>query len=80
MEIVWNDKQRFGEIWLSQAEQNDPIVQQKLKKLYAEMNAKKYTPVVFRSGSQNLYEITSRHLCWNRKRQAEKEAATMKIE
>ena len=73
MEISINDERRAVEVWLLNEEKNDPVVQQRLKPLYAEYAGKKYTVAVFMSGSQDLYSLTSDLLCYNRKRIAELE-------
>lgn len=74
MEICINDERRSVEVWLSNEEKSDPVVQQRLKPLYTEYAEKKYTVAVFMSGSQDLYSLTSGLLCYNRKRIAEFEA------
>lgn len=70
MQIVSTDTTM--EIWLTQGEKQKESVQEKLKTLYAECQARKVMPVVFCSGNRNLTQSTSDLLCYNRKSMAER--------
>lgn len=71
LEINIREEQRMVEIWLTNAEKHDPVLQEQLKPLYLEYCKKKYLVAVFQSGDQNLASKTSELLCYNRKRIAE---------
>lgn len=59
------------EIWLTNAEKADPVLQEWLKSVYATYSTKKYLIAVFESGKDNLYESTRDLLLYNRCRSAE---------
>lgn len=61
-------------IWLTSTEAADPGVQVRLASIFAKCAAKKFTPVVFRSGRASLPEQTSGLLIHNRRRTAQREA------
>jgi hypothetical protein len=65
------DDSKIVEIWLSNAEKNDPALKAGLQKVYDEYKEKKYTVAVFQSGNQDLYQNTLALLSYNRKRSAE---------
>lgn len=65
MQIVMDDKAKIAEIWLTKAESNDPAVEEKLKPFYQKCKAQKYLAVVYRSGTQDLFEATRDLLCYN---------------
>ena len=67
------DDKKIVEIWLTNAEKNDPVLREQLKDVYAEYKAKKYMVAVFESGKGNLYENTRDLLLYNRRRSAERE-------
>ena len=56
MEIKIHDDKKIVEVWLTNAEKVDPVVQSKLKPLYQSYKQKKYTVAVFQSGSRSLYD------------------------
>lgn len=66
------DDKKIVEIWLTNAEKNDPGLWEQLKDVYAEYKAKKYMVAVFESGSADLYRSTRDLLLYNRRRSAEK--------
>jgi len=74
LEINVNEKERVVEFWLTNAEKNDAALRESLKLQYKAWKAKKYLPVVFESGSLDLYPATSDLLCYNRRRIAQLEA------
>lgn len=71
MEIKLHEASRIVEIWLTNAEKADPAVQEKLKPLYTEYKAKKYTIAVYLSGKQELFANTRDLLAYNKQRIAE---------
>lgn len=73
MEMDVRDDKKIVEIWLTNAEKNDPMLREQLKDVYAEYKAKKYMVAVFESGKGNLYENTRDLLLYNRRRSAERE-------
>ena len=73
MEINVRDKQKIVEVWLTNAERDDPAVKAQLKPLYAQYKQKKYTVAVFQSGGQNLSHSTLDLLIYNQRRLAELE-------
>ena len=68
MEINVRDEQKLVEVWLTNAEKNDPAVRERLKPLYAEYKQKKYMVAVFESGGRDLYQSTLGLLAYNKKR------------
>ena len=56
MEMNIHDDTQIVEIWLTNAEKTDPVLQNELKGIYAEYKAKKYMVAVFQSGQGDLYE------------------------
>ena len=73
MEIDIRDEQKIVTIWLSKAERNDPGVSDTLRKICAEYNPRSYTVAVFKSGEDDLFELTSDLLMTNRRKLAEQE-------
>ena len=74
MEISVRDAQKIVEVWLTNAEKNDPAVAARLTPLYRAYQKKKYTVAVFQSGGSDLLGCTRDLLRYNRKRVAELEA------
>lgn len=72
MEMNIHDDTQIVEIWLTNAEKTDPVLQNELKGIYAEYKAKKYMVAVFQSGQGDLYENTRDLLLFNRRRAAER--------
>ena len=56
MELKVHDNTKIVEVWMTNAEKNDPAVQARLKELYAKYKEKKYTVAVFHSGGGDLYQ------------------------
>lgn len=67
------DEQKTVDIWLTNAEKNDPAIRRSLEGIYREYQQKKYLVAVFESGSQDLYQNTLDLLRYNRRRSAERE-------
>ena len=74
MELKVHDNTKIVEVWMTNAEKNDPAVQARMKELYAKYKEKKYTVAVFHSGGGDLYQSTCDLLAYN-KRKCEKLAA-----
>lgn len=70
---VYKDS-KIVEIWLDHNDQNDEQLNEKLERLYADYCNKKYTVAVFKSGKDDLYELTSQLLLYNRNYFAKAEA------
>ena len=56
MEMKVTESKKLVEIWLTKAENQDPAVDESLKGLYAKYKAMGYLVVVFRSGTEDLYQ------------------------
>ena len=74
MELVLDEKHKFAEIWMTNADQADPKIEAQAQQLCKEWHAKGYLPVIYRSGKEDLYEMTSALLVSNRNRMARREA------
>lgn len=72
MELNVHDNTKIVEVWLTNAEKNDPAVQTGLNDLYAKYKEKKYTVAVFHSGNGDLYQSTRELLTYNKRRCAER--------
>lgn len=73
MEMNICDDKKMVDIWLTNAEKNDPEIKRSLQDIYKEYQKKNYLVVVFESGSQDLYQNTLDLLRYNRRRSAERE-------
>ncbi|MCD7946084.1 MAG: hypothetical protein LUF81_05725 [Clostridiales bacterium] len=71
MEVNVRDNEKLVDVWLTNAEKNDPQIQAQLRELYAKYKDKKYLVAVYQSGSRDLYESTLALLAYNKKRVAE---------
>lgn len=78
MEISVRDAQKIVEVWLTNAEKNDPAVAARLTPLYRAYQKQKYTVAVFQSGGADLLGCTRDLLRYNRKRIAELETLRKK--
>ena len=78
MEMNVRDDMKLVDIWLTNAEKNDPQLRSSLQSIYDKYKEKKYTVAVFESGSEDLYENTIALLRYNKKRSAEKAVARKK--
>lgn len=79
MEIYVKEDKSLVEIWLTQVENADTALRERLKPLYRQYAEKKYLVAVFCSGNQELSDMTSELLCYNRKRLAQLELEREKI-
>ena len=73
MEINVREDHKLVEVWMTNAEQQDQTLREKLKPLYQEYTGKKYLVAVFLSGAKDLEQRTCDLLCYNKKRIAELE-------
>lgn len=73
MEISIRDAQKIVEVWLTNAEKNDPAVAARANAAVPAYQKQKYTVAVFQSGSSDLFGCTRDLLRYNRKRVAELE-------
>lgn len=73
MQIIVRDERKLVEVWLTNAEKDDPRVDATLKPLYAEYKQKKYLVAVFQSGQRDLYERTRDSLLYNKMRSVKRE-------
>ena len=73
MELKVHDNTKIVEVWMTNAEKNDPVIRENLKPLYAEYKKKKYFVAVFESGEKDLYQGTLDLLAYNKRRCAELE-------
>lgn len=73
MEIHVRNESRLVEVWLTNAERRNAELREQLKPLYREYKAKNYLVAVFESGDEDLCDVTSALLCYNRKRLAQLE-------
>ena len=73
MEINIRDEQKIVEIWLNRAERDDPGLAEPLRRIYAEYKPRNYTVAVFKSGEDDLFELTSGLLTTNQRKLAERE-------
>ncbi len=71
MKISVNDELKIVEVWLSKTENDDPVIQARLKSIYAAYKQKKYMVVVYKSGAQELYTHVRDLLAYNKTRCAE---------
>ena len=78
MEINVRDDKKIVEVWLTNAEKGDPKIEASLKPLYAKYKNLKYTVIVFKSGTKDLYRSTLALLAYNKKRIAELEVQRKK--
>ena len=67
MEIHINKPDRIAEVWLTNAEQQNPHTHIALTPFFEEYKARKYTEAVFCSGSEDLKVKTAHLLRNNRK-------------
>lgn len=71
MEVTVHRDKRIVEVWLTNQEQADTDLREKLQELYGLCRAQKYTVAQFRSGQDDLYAAVHDLLLFNRKRAAE---------
>lgn len=74
------EDKRIVQIWLTNAEQNDPSVIAALKPIYAKNKSQGYQTVVYKSGHQDLKEGIRDLLLYNKHRLAELEVQQEKMQ
>lgn len=79
MQIIVHDDKKLVEVWLTNPEKDDPVIQEKLKPLYQSSKQKKYTVAVFQSGKRSIYDDLRYLAQQHRKRMAENEVQCEKI-
>ena len=72
MKIEIMDKQKQVCIWLTRDESADEYLQKDIMQLLEPYREKKYFFTIYRSGTQDLTEMTSALLIYNIKRSAER--------
>lgn len=75
MKFILDEQHKFAGIWMTNADQADPAIEAQAQRLCREWHAKGYLPVIYRSGREDLAELTSALLVSNRNRMARREAA-----
>jgi len=78
LQIDVHEDKKLVCVWLTNNESADTAVDEKLKPLYEKYKQKKYTVAVYRSGGQDLAELTGALLRYNRKLFAEREVQVEK--
>lgn len=74
MKVDIHDAQKQVCIWLSRSECDDPELQAQIQQITSAYADQKYLVVMFRSGTDDLYENTLQILAHNRRVAARKEA------
>jgi len=67
MQLKVNEQTGLIQIWVTNAEKNDPWTQAKMKELCKEYKEKGYLVAVYYSGSNELYPSIRDLLAYNRK-------------
>ncbi len=68
MEINVRDDKKIVDIWLTNAEKNDPVLREGLNDIYKKYKEMKYLVAVFESGEKDLYQGTLDLLAYNKQR------------
>lgn len=68
MEINVRDDKKTVDIWLTNAEKNDPALREDLNDIYKKYKEMKYLVAVFESGEKDLYQGTLDLLAYNKRR------------
>ena len=79
VEIFVQEQGKLVTVWLTQKEQEDSALRERLKSLYAGYAEKKYTVAEFLSGGEKLYHNTRDLLLYNRRKLAEAEVQREKL-
>ena len=80
MQIDVHENKKMVCVWLTREESADEALKERLKPLYAECKQKKYTVAVYQSGKEDLPDLTSVLLKYNRRLTAEREVKAEKLE
>ena len=78
MQIDLHEDKKLVCVWLTKGEAADAAVDEKLKSLYEKYKQRKYAVAVYRSGDQDLTELTGTLLRYNRKLFAQREVQAEK--
>lgn len=68
MKINVRDDKKIVDIWLTNAEKNDPALREGLNDIYKKYKEMKYLVAVFESGEKDLYQGTLDLLAYNKRR------------
>ena len=71
MEINIREDRKIVDIWLTQAEKNDPVIKEQLKEIYAKYAHTQYTVAVFFCGPNTLYDQTKALIQHNKRLEAQ---------
>ena len=71
MEINIREDRKIVDIWLTNAEKNDPVVKERLKQIYAKYAPTPYTVAVFFCGPNTLYDQTKALIQHNKRLEAQ---------
>ena len=80
MEMNVRDDKKIVDIWLTNAEKNDPALREGLNDIYKKYKEMKYLVAVFESGEKDLYQGTLDLLAYNKRRIPELEVKKAKQE
>ncbi len=80
MEMNVREDKKIVDIWLTNAEKNDPVLREGLNDIYKKYKEKKYLVAVFESGEKDLYQGTLDLLAYNKRRIPELEVKKAKQE
>lgn len=78
MEVNVLDDRKIVEIWMTREEKRNEALKATLKPMMKQYKEKKYTVVIFESGEQNLGDMTSALLLYNRRLSAQMEVKKQK--
>lgn len=67
MRLEVNEKDKLAMFWLTNAEQEDVLLQEQMKQEFAAYRQQKYTVAVFRSGKSDLADVTEGLILHNQK-------------
>ena len=68
LEMNVRDDKKIVDIWLTNAEKNDPVLREGLNDIYKKYKEMKYLVAVFESGEKDLYQGTLDLLAYNKRR------------
>ena len=80
MKVEIHESKKILSVWLTQEESVNEALKEQLKPLYTEYKQRKYTVAVFQSGKEDLPDLTSVLLKYNRRLSAEREVKAEKLE
>ena len=75
---VYDDK-KIVAVWLTKAEEQDALLQERLRQMYKDYTNKKYKIAVYHSGTDSFYECMRDLVLYNRTRSAELEVQREKM-